>query len=261
MMKLSVTLLLACVALSSAASLKQELTKSVDRSGRIAGGGPARPDQIPYQVALLTAADGLHYCGGSILNRRWVLTAGACVIGKAPSDIIVFAGSNQLNERGQSRRVDRTVLHPNFDVELSHNDVAVVRVIESFVFNNFIQPINMSAEYAASGLNATVSGFGRESISNPGDGSLRFVQVQLISQETCHEAFDENYTPRLEDNTVCALGAEGEGICLGDAGGPLVYNGELIGVISWGVPCGLGLPDVFARVSAHRGWVLVHTLI
>ncbi|XP_019525187.2 chymotrypsin-1-like [Aedes albopictus] len=261
MLRLSATLLMACVTLCSAASLKQGLTKPAqDRSGRIAGGTVAETAQFPFQVALLTA-DGLHYCGGSILNQRWVVTAGACAVGKTTADIVVFAGSNRLSEGGRRHRVDRIVLHPNFDVELYHNDVAVLRVVEPFIFSDEVQPIAMRAEYAESGLNVTVSGFGRESISNVGDDRLRFVEAQVMPQDECLAAFDENYTPRLEDNTVCTQSAEGEGICLGDAGGPLVHDGHLIGVVSWGIPCGMGMPDVYARVSAHRGWILVHTLV
>ncbi|XP_001654842.2 chymotrypsin-1 [Aedes aegypti] len=260
MLRLSVTLLLACVALSSAASLKHGLAKQSDRSTRIAGGTVAAPAQFPFQVALLTAGD-LHYCGGSILNQRWVVTAGTCVTGKNMADIVVFAGSNRLNEGGRRHRVDRVVLHPNFDVELYHNDVAVLRVVEPFIFSDNVQPIAMRAAYVESGLNVTVSGFGRESISIVGDDSLRFVEAEVIPQDECREAFDENYTPRLEDNTVCTRSADGEGICLGDAGGPLVNDGQLIGVVSWGIPCGMGMPDVHSRVSAHRGWILVHTLV
>lgn len=163
MLRLSVVLLIASVALASAASLKQGLAKPSNRLGRIAGGTPAEPGHFPYQVALLTA-DGLHYCGGSIVNRRWVLTAGACAIGKNTSDIVVFAGSNLLNEGGQRFRVDRIVLHPNFDVEVYANDVAVLRVVESFVFSDTIQQIALRGEFIETGLVATASGFGRESV-------------------------------------------------------------------------------------------------
>lgn len=43
---------------------------------------------------------------------------------------------------------------------------------------------------------------------------------------------------------------------LGDSGGPLVAGGFVIGLVSWGVPCGRGVPDAFARVASHRSWIL-----
>lgn len=39
-------------------------------------------------------------------------------------------------------------------------------------------------------------------------------------------------------------------------GGPLVANGQLIGVVSWGIPCALGSPDVFSRISSYRSWMM-----
>jgi secreted trypsin-like serine protease len=40
------------------------------------------------------------------------------------------------------------------------------------------------------------------------------------------------------------------------SGGPLVADGELIGIVSWGEACALGRPDVYARISFYRAWIL-----
>lgn len=61
---------------------------------------------------------------------------------------------------------------------------------------------------------------------------------------------------RVFANTICSFGANGNGMCMGDSGGPLVANGQLAGAVSWGVPCGVGSPDVFARISSHHAWIV-----
>lgn len=42
---------------------------------------------------------------------------------------------------------------------------------------------------------------------------------------------------------------------MGDSGGPLIVGQpgsyQVVGVISWGMPCAMGVPDVYARVSDH----------
>lgn len=44
-------------------------------SPKVIGGQEAVPHSIPFQVALFL--DG-YFCGGSLINEKWVLTAGHC---------------------------------------------------------------------------------------------------------------------------------------------------------------------------------------
>ena len=43
-------------------------------SGRIVGGNTATPGQFPYQASMRSAGNA-HFCGGSIINHRWVVCA------------------------------------------------------------------------------------------------------------------------------------------------------------------------------------------
>lgn len=58
-------------------------------------------------------------------------------------------------------------------------------------------------------------------------------------------------------STLCTLQQKGEGICTGDSGGPLIYNGVLIGVASFTIgQCAGGYPDGWARVSSFITWII-----
>ena len=43
---------------------------------------------------------------------------------------------------------------------------------------------------------------------------------------------------------------------MGDSGSALVANRQIVGLMSWGVPCAKNLPDVFTRVSMYRDWIV-----
>ena len=49
----------------------------------------------PWQVAL-TSPFGYGFCGGSIINDSWVLTAAHCVSGESSSSLYIRAGASVL---------------------------------------------------------------------------------------------------------------------------------------------------------------------
>lgn len=59
----------------------------------------------------------------------------------------------------------------------------------------------------------------------------------------------------IYNGTLCTSARNGLGACLGDSGSPLASNGQLIGLVSWGDPCAIGLPDAFTRISPFWKWI------
>lgn len=229
--------------------------------GRIAGGIDAREGQFPYQVSLRDQRQN-HFCGGAILNARWIITAASCAQGKVAADIMAMVGSKSLSRGGSYHQVDRVVVHPNFAEEQLLNDVAVMRVRSPIVMNPDTMAVMMANYHTSIAYGALVSGWGRRGIDQPQFPDwLQYVPTTIITNTECEARFESPYNGRITDAVLCSASPEGQGICLGDAGGPLVHSGQLQGIVSWGIPCGMGYPDVYARVSVHRAWALVHTMI
>ncbi|XP_036088560.1 kallikrein-13 isoform X3 [Rousettus aegyptiacus] len=84
--------------------------------------------------------------------------------------------------------------------------------------------------------------------------TLQCADIQLRSDEECRQKYPGKITP----NMLCAGTKEGgQDSCDGDSGGPLICNGTLHGIVSWGdFPCGQpDRPGVYTRVSQYVSWI------
>lgn len=79
--------------------------------------------------------------------------------------------------------------------------------------------------------------------------------MNTLSNSEClrrHSGGGQRY---IHNETICAFSRRGQGVCTGDSGGPLVANRQLIGIVSWGGPCGGGMPDGYMRVAPFLNWI------
>jgi secreted trypsin-like serine protease len=114
------------------------------RQDKIIGGKDARPDQFPWQVALLdslTATDRPFtgfYCGGTLIGWKWVLTAAHCTfednpegrslasVPKRADSIDVYVGSHNF-AGGERIKVRRIVRH-DYNLQTLDNDIALIEL-------------------------------------------------------------------------------------------------------------------------------------
>lgn len=76
---------------------------------RIVGGEDAKIGEFPYQVSLQWGhfPDRFeHFCGGSIINERWILTAAHCLEEvRYIGDFVIKAGKHNLTEKEESEQI------------------------------------------------------------------------------------------------------------------------------------------------------------
>ena len=77
---------------------------------------------------------------------------------------------------------------------------------------------------------STVMGFGMTEEDGEESDVLMEVQVGLITGEMCGEIY--NMFDFQDDIMVCAMDT-GKDSCVGDSGGPLLYQGVQVGITSW----------------------------
>ncbi|XP_076766920.1 uncharacterized protein LOC143433467 [Xylocopa sonorina] len=227
---------------------------------QIIGGNNANPGQFPYQVSL--RQNGRHFCGGTLVTQKHVVTAAHCIRGivSAPyHDFTVVTGTISLKSGGQSHRVAAAVYNPDFKPTASEsfaNDVAVVTLADTVRVNSYQRPISLTSMDPPVGAKLTLSGWGRNS-NNQGTlpDILQTTTVTLLSNADCQKQIPQQ---PIYGGHLCAFQRKGVGACNGDSGGPLVYNGKLVGIVSWVVPCAQGYPDGYTRVTHYLNFINQH---
>ena len=231
---------------------------------RIVGGGVATEHEFPWQIWLHPTSYNGVYCGASLINSSWALTAAHCVAGETASTLVVELGMHNIqgsNPFRQTKTLSQIIVHPQYNSNTQDYDMALLHFTTPATINSAVAPITLAAStdtalYAA-GVNAIVSGWGTTSSGGAVSYTLRKATVPIVSNATCSTNYGGGITARM----VCAgLPQGGVDSCQGDSGGPLFVNDgstpKLVGVVSWGEGCALaGKPGVYSNVMNLRSWI------
>lgn len=230
---------------------------------RIIGGVEAPKGERPWMASLQSG--GQHFCGGSVIDRQWILTAAHCVEDVTdPSSLDIKVNFTRLDDpnTGETHKVSDIYVNQGYLAGES-KDIALLKLTSKV--SDAIASINLADENtmlaaASAGKIASVSGWGNTSADGESfPQKLQKVEVPIVSNQVCNSA--EAYNGQIQDTEMCAgLAAGGKDSCQGDSGGPLVVKqgGEFIqaGVVSWGEGCAVANKyGVYARVASFKQWI------
>lgn len=261
------------LALLLAAVLLTVAVRAAPEAPEIVGGQEADPGEWPWQVALVRKGDSPfngQFCGGSIIDRNWVLTAAHCVDTSAPGDLDIIAGIHDLRVPDPNIArvaISQIIVHPGWNDATKDNDIALLKLasaVPARAGSGTTLPIafaNLAPSFIGNltGTISTVTGWGnRDPNGNDFPDRLYEVQVPIISNVECGGSYNN-----LTDNMLCAGYPQGgKDSCQGDSGGPLViYDNSAkkwvqVGIVSFGVGCAQpDFPGVYARLSRYASWI------
>ncbi|XP_053722164.1 chymotrypsin-like protease CTRL-1 [Synchiropus splendidus] len=231
---------------------------------RIVGGANTASGAWPWQVSLHDDPVGFHICGATVISNDWLLTAAHCILSTSPSAYTVYLGrQNQTgsNPNEVARNLSRVIVHPDYNNQTLDNDITLLKMETPVSFNNYIRPVCLASNSSEfhNGTLGWATGWGKLGANRPSPEWLQEVQIPVIGKRLCTSAYETvGITNQIKDNVICA-GEKNKGACQGDSGGPLQFkqNSSWIqaGVTSHGIPCALGIPEVYARVSFFQDWI------
>ncbi|XP_015121520.1 chymotrypsin-2-like [Diachasma alloeum] len=224
---------------------------------KILNGNDANLGEFPWMVSI--QYEGLHICGGAIISERHILTAAHCFVGKYPApynkDITVVTGSVDKYSGGQTHEVATVIPHENFQrgpTTRWRNDIALVTLTDRIRFSRTQQKIDLPSSVTTRTFQAQLSGFGLLTRGLLGESTviLKKSDVSVLTNEECNKK-----NGRVFDDQICGFDGIDRGFCNGDSGSPLVYNYQVIGIVSFSPSCGIGYPDVYTRVYSFLEWI------
>ena len=250
-------------------SISTILPFSLYSQAEIVGGVDADIEDYPYNAALLSTSGwggGYAYCGASIINEYWILTAAHCVQGESANSTGVRVGSdNNYAQGGVTYDALEIISHPNYNANTLNNDIALIRVDGPINFNNSTQPVVLMCDQQVAlgvqepGQSSWITGWGNT------EGTTNSTQLQVVEVPITTQS---NYGTNQIDADMIMAGFPDGGYdsCQGDSGGPMVVlaaDGQTYlqsGVVSWGNGCAdPGYPGVYSRISYFIDWICENT--
>jgi secreted trypsin-like serine protease len=274
--QITMIMALAATALSGCALTPESYADVDTESEKIVGGQNARRGRLPWQVSLQFPFDQEfeHFCGGSIVNERWIVTAAHCADGVPARLMRVVAGDHSLTvSEGveQAVSVSRAVIHPRYNPEAFENDIALLELSTPLILTArrrataiaLFTPAHREAGLDAPGTMAIISGWG-----DTGEGSgnfpdrLQIAEVPVMSDAAARAVYGDSAI--IESMLAAGVDAGGVDTCQGDSGGPLVIEGPdgplLAGITSWGDGCARpGVPGIYTEISFFNDFILAIT--
>lgn len=249
-----------------------------DVSASIVGGTPIAITAAPWQVLLVdfdpdfwsirVGEDYWPFCGGSIINQLWIVTAAHCVDDPLGWPYLrIAAGVTSKNGIASNTFIDvvDVLVHEQWNPGTSENDVALLELATPLDLSGSSRraidlPTSVGGSWPSNGTSAFITGWGTTSYGGSSSNTLLGATIQVLASPGPGSCgfYGGSYTPA---SMLCAgISAGGVDTCQGDSGGPLAIQVDgrwtLGGITSWGNGCAsAGYPGLYSRVTSYLDWI------
>ncbi|PZC77684.1 hypothetical protein B5X24_HaOG200474 [Helicoverpa armigera] len=229
---------------------------------RIIDGTDADESEYPYVVLLIQTRQGWgRMCTASLISERWGITAAHCK-NYFPYGLRVW--TKDFNDFGKFRdnsvEIAEMITHPSYrllirmkgrhDIIVS-NDVALFRLQKTVRLPRYARLSSVDRD-TLMGRPAIYIGGGARRIDgfNPLQGALQKGEGVIVPCDTAMK--------RVSKYVICTASKcskRAQRIYYGDSGGPLIMDGQVVGVCSYVMEHGTVTSSGYAPVSCYLDWI------
>uniref|UniRef100_A0A0N7ZB48 Peptidase S1 domain-containing protein n=1 Tax=Scylla olivacea TaxID=85551 RepID=A0A0N7ZB48_SCYOL len=267
-----------------------ECGKRSRKSYRVMFGEDAPLNAYPW-IALLGYKDPAQpdwLCGGTLINDRYVLSAGHCVhpvstqrsnagqlvkirlgehnLATDPDCPTDFIDAKECAASPEDYNPEDVIVHEGYNLTNMRNDISLIRLDRAVTVSHSIRPVclpqtGLDVGKFLGSRDAVVAGWGAtENVTQ--SKILQRAPIPYNSNKKCEKV----YFMSLAESQLCFGGRGKQDSCYGDSGGPIMQakagTGQytLLGVVSFGKQiCGIpGTPAVYTNVAYYREWIVGH---
>ncbi|XP_076139273.1 granzyme K isoform X2 [Alosa pseudoharengus] len=177
-------------------------------------------------------------------------------------DVTVLLGAHSLKNEKNTIRVgiERCEIPRTFRMTTKADDIMLMKLKDKVkVKKEKVKTVKLPKSHKdiPSKTKCQVTGWG---VTDPNgkkaSDTLKYVEVSIIERDYCTCLYNQN--PVITEDMLCAGNKKPQhDACLGDSGGPLECNKNLVGLVSGGLGCGdPKKPGVYTRLSEkHMSWI------
>lgn len=225
------------------------------KTDRISGGTETEAENVPYQAAVVEAGTTKLRCGGVLIRPNFVLTSAYCArLGNATNTQVMFGNKNlTTSSPSQNVNVQDIRIHEENEPLSRKNDIALLKLsYELNIPQPAVDTIKIRQSEFPSTAICTLSGWGSTEWNGVPPGVLQILKLSAVDYVMCSWILKQ----KIEVRQLCAGGKEGENACFLDEGNPLVCGGELAGIVSQSLSCGVNMTvSVYTDVYKYSDWI------
>ncbi|KAI4454420.1 kallikrein-related [Holotrichia oblita] len=203
----------------------------------------------PYFAYLTEGYTTTFKCGGAIIHDRFILTAAHCLNDRYFN---VFVGVNMEEDLKvlTPYAVEEVRKFPWYDQTIYY-DVGLVKLTTHLVRSDRVQPISLETRFPPMGAEVSIIGFGLVDCTN----NPKLTQYHLCSRVRSRYLRSAKVTVSGMQNRVLYTSTRSRYGCSGDSGGPVVYNGKLVAVVTTGPHNSCHTQDAQVLISEKYQWI------